>query len=220
MSKAPKQSSKKDKVNKFIDGFIKALKIAGSSDLFLGIFIILEGICLIALPALFPVCIVISIMVSFAFAIECFFDLARKKRSIKSKLQQACILIIIIALAIYCVLLIFDDLFRMNMDRVLVCATTIIDGIKNLIHTIKVEKKPLPKILFSILSLIYVNYGVVYLFLGGNPTTSFSTVLHGIVFLFCGATNIWLYYRDPKNKQQNDEKNQRLREKTAKFFKK
>ena len=195
-------SSKKDnsgKLDRFIDGFISVLKIAGSSDLFLGIFVVLEGFSLIFVRELFPAFVVLSIMIAFAFAIEWFFDIIRHRRTVWSVLQQICITLILAALITYCLLMIFDDLFRLNIDRVLVCATTIADGIKNLVHTIKVERRLVPRIIFILLSLVYINYGLVYCFLGGGEISLFDTVMHGIVFIFCGLTNIWLYYRDPKN---------------------
>ena len=202
MKDSPKQKNNPSKLDKFIDGAIAAFKIAGSSDLFLGIFLILEGISLAYVRALFPVFVVLSIIIAFAFAIEWFFDIIRHRRTVWSVLQQICITLILVALAVYCFLMIFDDLFRLNVDRVLVCATTIADGIKNLIHTIKVEKSLVPRIFFIILSIMYINYGVAYCLMGGGEISIFNTLMHGAVFTFCGATNIWLYYRDPENKER------------------
>ena len=187
------------KVDRFIDGFIRALKIAGGSDLFLGIFVVIEGFSLIFVPALFPACIALSIIIAFTFAIEWFFDIIRHRRTVWSVLQQICIVLILIALIVYCFLMIFDDLFRLNIDRVLVSATTIGDGLKNLIHAVKVEKRIIPRIICILLSLVYINYGIIYCFLGGE-VNFFTTIMHGVVFIFCGLTNVWLYYRDPKNK--------------------
>ena len=192
------------RLNRFIDGFIRALKVAGSSDLFLGIFIILEGLSLMIAPGIFPVLIVLSVLIAFAFAIEWFFDIFRLKRTVWSVLQQICILLIVLALCFFGFLMLFDGHFRFNADRILVCSTTIADGIKNLIHTIKVEKKLLPRIILILLNLVYINYGAVYLFVGGDPTSFYNTTMHGVVFMFCGFTNIWLYCRDPKNKDSRE----------------
>ena len=193
-----KNKSESSWLDRFIDGFIRALKVAGSSDLFLGIFVILEGLSLIFVPVLFPVFIVLSIMVAFAFAIEWFFDIIRHRRTVWSTLQQICIVAILAALIVYAFLMIFDDLFRLNADRVLVAATTIADGIKNLVHTIKIEKRFWPRLFLILLNLVYINYGVIYCFLGGE-VNFFTTTMHGIVFTFCGFTNVWLHYLDPKN---------------------
>ena len=198
--KTVRNDKKYPRLNRVIDNLISALKIAGNSDLFLGIFIILEGLSLIFIPAIFPIFIALSILIAFAFAIELFFDLARHKRTIRSVLQQICITLILATLILYCFLMVFDDIFRLNVDRILVCATTIADGIKNLIKTIKIEKQPTPRTIFILLSLVYINYGAVYCFLGGE-TNFFTTTMHGVVFIFCGLTDIWIYLRNPKNKR-------------------
>ena len=71
-------STKTQKVNRFIDGFIAALKKAGDSDLFFGIFLILEGLSLMIAPPIFVVFVVISILIVFAFAIDSPFLLVYK----------------------------------------------------------------------------------------------------------------------------------------------
>lgn len=207
-----KKKSNPTKLDKFIDGAISAFKTAGSSGLFLGVFLILEGISLAYVRALFPIFVVMSIIIAFAFAIEWFFDIIRHRRTVWSVLQQICIVLILAALAVYCFLMIFDDYFRLNVDRVLVCATTIADGTKNLVHTIKVEKNILPRIVFIALSVMYINYGLSYLLLGGGEISLFNTVMHGFVFVLCGITDIWLYYRDPKNKEHIEKVSKKRKE--------
>ena len=101
----------------------------------------------------------------------------------------------IIAFGLFLILMQIDSRLALNVDRITVCATTIIDGIKNLIDTNKYEKRLLPRILFSILSLVYINYGLIYSFMGGDGLTSFfTTTMHGVVFIFLGITDLWFYY--------------------------
>ena len=196
-----KRASKLDKI---IDETIYILKVAGSSDLFLGIFFILEGISLIAFPAFFPVLIVLSILIAFAWAIEWFFKVVRHRRTFLNILQRILIVIILAALAFYCFLLIFDDFFRINMDRVLVCTTTVADGIKNLINTLKMEDRTAPRTTLTVFSAAYICYGIAYLFFGGSDATFFTTTMHGIVFIFCGLTNVWLSSISPIRKKRNE----------------
>ena len=83
----------------------------------------------------------------------------------------------------------------LNVDRIAVCTTMIIDGVKNLIDANKYEKRIIPRIILSILSLIYINYGLIYSFMGGDGLTSFLTTgMHGVVFIFMGITDLWFYY--------------------------
>ena len=181
-----------------MDSFIRVLKIVGNSDFFLGLFLIVEGLCLILAQALFPVCVVISILIAFTFAIEWFFDIIRHRRNVWSVLQQICILIILILLIVYCFLMIFDERFNNEVIRVIVSATTIADGIKNLIRTIKDEKAIVPRVIFIILNAVCINYGIVFIFLGGAMTNFFTTTMHGVVFIYCGLTDLWLFFRGPK----------------------
>ena len=194
-------STKTQKVNRFIDGFIAALKKAGDSDLFFGIFLILEGLSLMIAPPIFVVFVVISILIVFAFAIEIFFDIIRHRRTVQSKIQQICFIAILIVLAIYGILMLIDGKFRLNVDRLIVCGTTIADGIKNLIHSVKIEKRLIPRIIMIIMCLICINYGVVYLFLGGTDAITFTTTMHGVIFIFCGIINLWLFQQDPLKKR-------------------
>ena len=187
---------------KLLDLLVLALKIAGESDLFLGIFVVLEGFSLIFAPSLFPIFIVLSILIAFACTIEWFLKVIRNHdHSLWNNLQHILVVIILIALIIYCALLIFDDLFRLNVDRVSVCVTTVADGLKNLIRTLKYEKRRKPRLLLIIFSLIYINYGITYIFLGGE-TNVFTTTMHGYVFIFCGLTNIWLALGTGKPKKK------------------
>lgn len=189
-------------MDKFIDGAISVLKKAGASDLFLGIFVVVEGFVLIFARDFFPILIILSIGMAFAFAIEWFVNVIRqRKRTFECIVQQIFIIIILIALIVYCCLMIFDSNFRLNVDRVLVCTTTIADGIKNLFRTIKVEKQPKPRKIFVTFSALYISYGVAYFFLGGGDANFFNTTMHGVVFILCGLTNIWLVYRGHKNKK-------------------
>lgn len=180
---------------KFIDGFINALKISGSSDLFLGIFIILEGLCLIFAPSLFSICIIIGTIIGFTWLIELVYDIIRGKQKVRSLLQQICIILILIVAGIFLVLTLIDGHLALNVDRIAVCVTTIIDGFKNFIDSNKYGKRLLPQIFFAILSLVYINYGLVYLFIGGDGMTSFFTTgMHGAVFILLGLTDLWFYF--------------------------
>lgn len=92
----------------------------------------------------------------------------------------------------------FDSRLELNVDRIAVCVTTILDGAKNLNDTNKYEKRILSRILFTILSLVYINYGIVYAFLGGDITSFFSTIIHGVVFISLGLTDLWFYFHVSK----------------------
>ncbi len=184
-----------DKLDKIIDGIILALKVVGGNSLFFGIFLILEGLSLIFAPSIFPIFVVLSIMIAFAFAIEWFFNVLRSPRTVWNIIQRIFIIILIIALLVYCGFMIFDELFRFNVDRVIVCATTIIDGTKNLLHVSKTEHQPTLRKVFSAFCIICISYGAIYGIVGGAEANIFTTTLHGIVFIFCGLTDIWLFVR-------------------------
>ena len=210
-----KAKTKKDSslFDRFLDGFVNSLKISGSSDLFLGIFIILEGLCLLFVPSIFPVCIVIGTIIGFTWLIELIVDIIRGRQKVRSLLQQILIILILIIAGFFLILMLLDDKLVLNVDRIAVCATTIIDGIRNLIDINKYEKRLLPRILFSVLSLVYINYGLIYSFMGGDGLTSFFTTgMHGVVFILLGLTDLWFYYfvtknrRLPKPSADNNEK--------------
>ena len=195
-------------LDKIIDGIILALKVVGSNDLFFGIFLILEGLCAMFFWDFFPVFVALSVVIIFSFAIEWFFDIIRHRRTVWSVLQQICITLILAALIFFCFLMLFDDKFRIEFDRIIICITTIVDGIKKLQHTIKVEKNPLPRTIFIILSLIVINYGIVYGVLSGAVVNIFTTTMHGVVFIICGVIDIWFYMRAQNNKKFNPEPKQ------------
>ena len=195
MKKTSKTKKNTNLFNKFLDGFVNALKISGSSDLFLGIFIILEGLCLIFAPSLFGICIAIGTIIGFTWLIELIVDIIRGRQKVRSLLQQILIILILVIAGIFLILMLFDSRLALNVDRIAVCVTTIIDGIKNLIDANKYEKRLFPRILLSILSLVYINYGLIYLFMGGDGLTSFfTTSMHGVVFILLGLTDLWFYY--------------------------
>ena len=77
--------TKKNFLYRFLDGFVNALKLSGNSDLFLGVFIILEGLCLIFAPSLFPVFIIIGTVIGFTWLIELVVDIitGRQKLNIQ-----------------------------------------------------------------------------------------------------------------------------------------
>ena len=178
-----------------MEGFINSLKISGSSDLFLGIFIILEGLCLIFKPSLFSIFIVIGTIIGFTWLIELIFDIIRGRQKVRGLLQQICIILILIVAGFFLILMLIDSRLMLNVDRIAVCATTIIDGIKNLVDANKYEKRLFPRIILNMLSLVYINYGLVYLFIGGGGSTNFFvTGMHGAVFIFLGITDLWFYY--------------------------
>ena len=185
-----------------MNGFMSALKISENSDLFLGIFIILEGICLIFNPSLFPICIIIGTVIGFAWLIELIYDIIKGKKRVRSLLQQMCILIVLLVSGFFLVLMLIDSRLSLNIDRIAVCSTTIIDGVRSLIDAIRYEKRIVPKIIICVLCLVYINYGLVYSFMGGDGLTSFFTTgMHGVVFICLGLTDIWFYYLLPFNRR-------------------
>ena len=185
--------------DKLIDGSIKILKMIGGNILFFGIFLIAEGISLIFAPTLFPFFIVLSILIAYAFAIEWFVNVIRGEKSLWNIVQRAAIFLLVIALIIYCGFLIFNADFRIGVDRVIVCATTILDGTKNLIHSVRTESHHAGlRKAFIGASSICILYGVVYGIIGGAEANIFTTTIHGIVFIFCGFTNLWLYICDKR----------------------
>ena len=190
---------------RFLDGFVNALKISGSSDLFLGIFIILEGLCLIVAPSLFTIFIIIGTIIGFTWLIELIVDIIRGRQKVRSLLQQILIILILLVAGFFLILMLIDSRLALNVDRLSVCITTIIDGVKNLIDTNKYGKKFLPRFLFNILSLIYINYGLIYLFIGGDSLTSFfTTTMHGVVFILLGLTDLWFYRSVSKTRRLPD----------------
>ena len=203
MEKGSRTENNPSFFDRFLDGFVDSLKISGSSDLFLGIFVILEGLCLIFAPSLFIVCIIIGTIIGFTWLIELIVDIIRGRKKVRSLLQQILIILILLIAGFFLILMSIDNNLMLNVDRIAVCATTIIDGIKNLIDANRYGKRLFPRIFFSILSLIYINYGVIYLFIGGgNPTSFFTTWMHGIVFIFLGLTDLWFYYFVSKTRRQ------------------
>ena len=189
-------------MNRIIDAIIAALKKAGASDLFLGVFVVIEGLILLFARDVFPICVVLSIGIAFAFAIEWFVNVLRGEKSFWNVVQRIIIIILLIALVVYCFMMFTDEKFRLNVDRVLVAATTIADGLKNLVHTIQVEKEPRPRKIFITFSILYIVYGAAYFLLANGDINFFNTTMHGVVFILCGLTNMWLVYRGYESKKQ------------------
>lgn len=183
--------------DRIIDFSIKALKAIGGSNLFFGTFLIAEGLSLIFAMNLFPFFIAFSILIAYAFALEWLVNVLRGEKTFWNKVQRGIIVILIIGLLIYCGFLIFNADFRNGIDRVIVCATTIIDGTKNLFHSVRTESHYLAfRRTFIGASIFCILYGVIYGIVGGAEANIFTTTIHGIVFIFCGATNLWLYICD------------------------
>lgn len=180
--------------DKIIDGFIKFLKMVAGSNLFFGTFLIAEGLAMIFAMNLFPLFIVFSILMAYAFALEWLVKVLRGEKTLWNKIERGIIVIIIIGLLIYCGFLIFNADFRIGVDRVIVCATTIIDGAKNLIHSMRAKSNNLAfRRTFIGASVACILYGAIYGIVGGAEANIFTTTLHGIIFIFCGATNLWIY---------------------------
>ena len=188
--------------DKIIDFSIKALKAIGGSNLLFGTFLVAEGLSLIFAPVLFPIFIALSILIAYAFALEWLFNVLRGEKSLWNIIQRIFIVILIIALLVYCGFLIFDANFRIGVDRVLVSATTIADGIKNLRQSFKIEKRRNYRLFFSISSTLAILYGVIYAIVGGAEANFFTTTIHGVIFILCGLTNLWFYVH--RNRQQED----------------
>lgn len=183
-----------NKRDAIIDNIIKALKIIGRNDALFGTFLIAEGLSLIFAMWLFPVFVTLSILIAYAFALEWFFGVIRGERTTWNIVQRILIIIIIIALLIYCGFIIFDERFRVGVDRVIVSVTTVLDGGSNLIQSLKLEKGKKSRTVLAIASGLCVLYGIVYGIVGGAEANFFTTTIHGIVFIFLGATDIWLYF--------------------------
>ena len=187
--------TKKNFLYRFLDGFVNALKLSGNSDLFLGVFIILEGLCLIFAPSLFPVFIIIGTVIGFTWLIELVVDIITGRQRIRSILQHICILLILLISGCFAILLLFDSRLMISVDRIAVTTTTIIDGFRNMNDIYKFEKRSLPRFIVTLLCLVYINYGLAYAFLGGDGLTSFfTTTMHGVVFIFLGLTDLWFYF--------------------------
>ena len=185
--------------DKIIDGSIKVLKMIGGSNLFFGTFLIAEGLSLIFAITLFPFFIALSILIAYAFALEWLVNVLRGEKNLWNVIQRVIIFLLMIALLIYCGFLIFNADFRIGVDRVIVCATTILDGTKNLVHSIRTESHHLNlRKAFIGASAICILYGVIYGIVGGAEANIFTTTLHGIIFIFCGFTNVWLYICDKR----------------------
>ena len=185
--------------DKAIDGFIKVLKTIAGSNLLFCTFLVAEGLSLIFAPTLFPLFIILSILMAYAFALEWLVNVIRGEKNLWNVIQRAIIFLIIVALLIYCGFLIFNADFRIGVDRVIVCATTILDGTKNLIHSIRTESHHLVlRKIFVGASSICILYGIIYGIVGGAEANIFTTTIHGIVFIFCGFTNLWLYICDKR----------------------
>lgn len=178
-----------------IDETISTLKVVGQSDLYFGIFLILEGLSLIYLPGVFPIFVVLSILIAYAFAFEWFFSVIRAEKSFWNVAQRFIIIILLITLAIYCFHMIFNEDFRSNVDRVLVAATTIADSIKNLVHIRKIEEKEVPRKIFTVFSALCMLYGAAYGILGVREANLFTTTMHGMVFILLGLCDIWYFIR-------------------------
>ena len=191
--------------DRIIDGVVKALKAIGHSNLLFGTFLIAEGLSLIFAPSLFPIFITLSILIAYAFAIEWFFNVIRGEKTLWNIIQRVFIVIIIIALLVYCGFMIFDEVFRLSVDRVIVSATTIGDGSKNLYQSFKIEKRRRARLFFSISSGLAILYGVIYAIVGGAEANIFTTTIHGVIFVLCGLTNLWFYIRN-RRPSQNLEK--------------
>ncbi|MBQ9029553.1 hypothetical protein IJ114_02165 [Candidatus Saccharibacteria bacterium] len=177
-----------------IDNAIKALKTIGHNDALFGTFLIAEGLSLIFAMWLFPVFVTLSILIAYAFALEWFFGVIRGERTTWNIVQRILIIIIIIALLIYCGFIIFDERFRVGVDRVIVSITTILDGGSNLIQSLKLEEGKKSRTILAVASGLCVLYGIIYGIVGGAEANFFTTTIHGIVFIFLGATDIWLYF--------------------------
>ena len=185
--------------DKIIDFSIKVLKTVAGSNLLFGTFLIAEGLAMIFAMNLFPFFIAFSILMAYAFALEWLVNVLRGEKTFWNKVQRGLIVIIIIGLLIYCGFLIFNADFRIGVDRVIVCATTIIDGSKNLIHSVRSKSKHLAfRKAFIGASAVCILYGLIYGIVGGAEANFFTTTIHGIVFIFCGFTNLWLYICDKR----------------------
>jgi hypothetical protein len=203
-AKKGKASTKENttRFDRFIDGFIDALKISCNSDLFLGIFIIIEGLCLLIAPSFFSVCVVIGTVIGFTWLIELAFDIIRGRKKVQSVLQQFCLVFILLIAGFAGILMLLDERLMLNVDRIAVCVTTIIDGFRNLIDINKSGKRFLPLLVFGLLNLVYINYGLIYLFIGGDGLSSFFTTgMHGVVFIFMGLTDLWFYFGVSKTRR-------------------
>ncbi|MBQ8992020.1 hypothetical protein IJ090_01125, partial [Candidatus Saccharibacteria bacterium] len=77
--------------------------------------------------------------------------------------------------------------------RVIVSFTTVIDGATNLIQSTKIEKRRTFRRILVGASAACILYGIIYGIVGGAEANIFTTTLHGIVFILCGFTNLWLY---------------------------
>ena len=174
----------------------------------------MEGLCLLFAPSFFGICIAIGTMIGFTWLIELIVDIIRGRQKVRSLLQQILIILILLIAGFFLILMLLDSRLVLNVDRIAVCVTTIIDGIRNLIDANKYEKRILPRIFFSILSLVYINYGLIYSFMGGDGLTSFfTTTMHGVVFILLGLTDLWFHYfvtqtrRLPKESTDSSKKN-------------
>ncbi|MBQ9016930.1 hypothetical protein IJ103_01620 [Candidatus Saccharibacteria bacterium] len=181
--------------DKVIDQTIKILKTIGRNNLLFGTFLIAEGLSLIFARAVFPVFVTLSILIAYAFALEWLVGVLRGERTFWNICQRVIIIIILIALLIYCGFIIFDESFRINVDRVIVSLTTIVDGTTNLLQSVKIEKRQAFRRILVGFSAACIIYGVIYGIVGGAEANIFTTTLHGIVFILCGFTNLWLYIR-------------------------
>ena len=156
-------------------------------------------------PVLFPVFIALSILIAYAFALEWLFNVLRGKKTLWNIIQRIFIVILIVVLLVYCGFLIFDANFRIGVDRVLVSATTIADGLKNLHQSFKIEKRRNYRLFFSISSSLAVLYGVIYAIVGGAEANFFTTTVHGVIFILCGLTNLWFYVHGRRDMPDEEE---------------
>ncbi|MBQ8991868.1 hypothetical protein IJ090_00300, partial [Candidatus Saccharibacteria bacterium] len=152
----------KTKRDKAIDRTIKILKTIGRNNLLFGTFLIAEGLSLIFARAVFPVFVTLSILIAYAFALEWLVGVLRGERTFWNVFQRVLIVIILIALLIYCGFIIFDENFRVNVDRVIVSFTTVIDGATNLIQSTKIEKRRTFRRILVGASAACILYGIIY----------------------------------------------------------
>lgn len=104
-------------------------------------------------------------------------------------------MLILLISGVVAILLLIDSRLMLNVDRIAVTTTTIIDGIRNMNGIYKFEKRSLPRFIVTLLCLVYINYGLAYIFLGGDGLTSFfTTTMHGVVFIFLGLTDLWFCF--------------------------
>ena len=160
---------------------------------------------MIFVPSLFSICIIVGTVIGFTWLIKLIVGILQGRKKVRSLLQQILIILILIIAGVFLILMLIDGRLALNVDRIAVCVTTIIDGVKNFLDANKYGKQILPRVFFNILNLVYINYGLVYLFIGGDGMTSFFTTgMHGLVFISLGLTDLWFYFFVSKTRRLPD----------------